>query len=148
MGDHEYEERMVTSAEARQMLLGEQVGLMRARLEDQRMHSVEFGNLLCTTFNAMVAVQQEHNVIVREGMATHARLLRTAVATEKKKAATFEKLLYRTGAIYFSMITAGTMPPPVHRSASTDTALDVVDSGVADAPIVDSVAEPVAEPKA
>ena len=90
MGDHEYEERMVTSAEARQMLLGEQVGLMRARLEDQRMHSVEFGNLLCTTFNAMVAVQQEHNVIVREGMATHARLLRTAVATEKKKAATFE----------------------------------------------------------
>ena len=56
------------------------------------------------------------------------------VTTEKKKAATFKKLLYRTGAIYSSMIAAGTMPPPVRRSASTDAALDVVDSGLAEAP--------------
>ena len=35
---------MVTSAEARQMLLREQVGLMRQSQEDQRMHSVELGN--------------------------------------------------------------------------------------------------------
>ena len=74
-GDHEYEERMVTSAEARQMLLGDQVGLMRARLENERMHSIELGDLLCTTLNAMVAAQQEHNTIVREGMAMHTRLL-------------------------------------------------------------------------
>ena len=47
---------MVTSAEARQMLLGEQVGFMRARLENERMHSVELG-MLCTTFNDMVAAQ-------------------------------------------------------------------------------------------
>ena len=95
--NHEYEERMVTSAVARPMFI-------RARLENERMHNVELGNLFCTTFNAMVAAQQEHNGIVREGMAAHARLLQTVVATEKKKAATFEKLLYRTGAIYSSMI--------------------------------------------
>ena len=40
-GDHEYEERMVTNGEGKQMLLGEQVGLMLARLEDQRMINVE-----------------------------------------------------------------------------------------------------------
>ena len=96
----------------------------------------------------MVAAQQEHNTIVREGMATHTRLLRTCVATEKKKAATFEKLLYRTGAIYSSMIAAGTMPPPVRRCASTDAALDVVDSGLAEAPAIESLAEPGAEQKA
>ena len=50
--------------------------------------------------------------------------------------------------IYTSMIAAGTMPPPVRRSASTDAALDVVDSGLAGAPIIDSVAEPKAEQKA
>ena len=65
----------MTSAEARQMLLGDQVGLMRARLENERMHSIELGDLLCTTLNAMVAAQQEHNTIVREGMAMHTRLL-------------------------------------------------------------------------
>ena len=95
----------------------------------------------------MVAAQQEQNGIVRERMATHAKLLRPVVATEKKKGATFEKLLYRTSAIYSSMI-AITMPPHVRRSASTDAALDAVDSGVANAPVTDSVAEPIVEPKA
>ena len=70
------------------------------------------------------------------------------MATKNTKAATFEKLLYRTGAIYTSMIAAGTMPPPVRSSASTDAALDVVDSELAGAPIIDSVAEPKAEQKA
>ena len=36
---------------------------------------------------------------------------------------------------------------PVRRSALTNAALDVADSGLADAPVVDSVAEPKAEPK-
>ena len=63
----------------------------------------------------MVTAQQEHKGIVRKGMATHERLLRTAVATEKKKATMFEKLLYRTGVIYSSMIAAGTMPPPASK---------------------------------
>ena len=50
--DHEYEERMVASAEARQMLLGEQVALMREHLEDQRVHNIDSGNMLCTVLNA------------------------------------------------------------------------------------------------
>ena len=70
------------------------------------------------------------------------------MATEKKKSATFEKLQYWTGAIYSSMIAAGTMPPPVRRSASTDAALEVVDLGLAEAPTIDPVAKPGAEQKA
>ena len=98
------EERVVASAEAREMLVGEQVALMHERLEDQRMHNVEAGYMLCTTLNAIVAAQQEHNGIVREGVATHARLFRTTLTTEKQKQ---PKLLRRTGAICSSMVATG-----------------------------------------
>ena len=62
------------------------------------MHNIASGNMLCTTLNAMVAAQQEHNGIVREGMATQARLFRTALASEKQKVVIFTKHLRRTGA--------------------------------------------------
>ena len=79
-----------------------------------------------------------------EGMATRARLYRTALATEKQKVAIFTKLLCRTGAIYSSMVATGAMPPPVRRSVSMESALAAVESA-AEAALV---ADPVAEPKA
>ena len=80
---------MVACAEALQMLLSEVVAVSRERLENQRMHNVESGNMQCTILNAMVAAQQEQNVILREGMATHAKLLRTCISTDKQKVSLF-----------------------------------------------------------
>ena len=108
------------------------------------MHNIDSGNMLRTELNAMVAAQQEHN----DGMATDARLFRTALATEKQKVALFTKLLRRTGAIYSSMVATGAIPPPVRRSASTESALAAVDSAAEAALVADPVAEPKAEPKA
>ena len=73
----------MSSAEAKQPLLGDHVGHMRERSEDQRMHNIELGNMLAATLNAVVASLQELTGVVREGMASQAKVARVSVAIEK-----------------------------------------------------------------
>ena len=117
-GPSEFEYRMATSAEAKQMLLGNLITVMRECLEDQHMHNTGLGNMLSAQFNAAVVSVHELTEVVREGMASLTKVAPAEVANEKLKTAAFEKLVRRSGAIYSGLVAAGTVPPPVRTVAS------------------------------